>query len=252
MHAPEYLLKVWKQFDCFPMETLTKLWYYQQPNKHKQRDVSLIKEHREQYGLSGNCFDLAFCLLDAFQKEGITAYPIGHGLHTEDVHVAVIALDEQGNRYLCDLGDQWIIPILLEKEHDAFTEDRLSGFFPGAMVQVQAMDQELTISFQRPNDKISRQSYDLTPIDREEFTKAAESCQRLIDPVPLLEYRMPYKREIAHWEFDRWSIFLSTKEGLLKEPRLTTIEGWAERIHQVTGGDKDFVRQVLEQYQQFS
>ena len=48
---------------------------YNQNSSKKQRDVSLMKEHRSQYGLSGNCFDLAIWLLDELQKDGITATP---------------------------------------------------------------------------------------------------------------------------------------------------------------------------------
>ncbi len=47
-------------------------------------------------GVTGNCYDLAIWLLDEFDNDGITAYPIGHDLGTDDAHVAVMALDEEG------------------------------------------------------------------------------------------------------------------------------------------------------------
>lgn len=87
MFAPESILTTWIKFDSFPMETLTKAWFYKQGTRKKQRDVALMKEHRNKYGLSGNCFDLAIWLLDEFQKDGIQAYPIGHNLNTEHAHV---------------------------------------------------------------------------------------------------------------------------------------------------------------------
>lgn len=59
MFAPQNILNVWRKFDEFPMERLTKLWFYNQDNPKKQRDVALMKEHRSHYGISGNCFDLA-------------------------------------------------------------------------------------------------------------------------------------------------------------------------------------------------
>lgn len=118
MFAPQNILNVWRKFNEFPIERLTKLWFYNQENHKKHRDVALMKEHRSQYGISGNCFDLAIIwLLDELQKDRITAYPIDHDLNSEDTHVAVIALDESGNRSLCDLGDQgdqWINPILID------------------------------------------------------------------------------------------------------------------------------------------
>lgn len=112
------------------METLTKLWFYNENNNNnKQRNVSLMREHRSKYGLSGNCFDLAIWLLDEFKNDGITAYPVGHNLNSKDAHVAVIALDVSGSRYLCDLGDQWINPILVDTNNENYTDEKLSGFF---------------------------------------------------------------------------------------------------------------------------
>ncbi|MBS4162322.1 hypothetical protein GWP49_35325, partial [Klebsiella pneumoniae] len=116
MQASKNILTTWRKFDRFPMETLTKAWFYQQAGNRKQREVSLMKEHYRQFGISGNCFDLAIWLLDEFSKQGIEAYPIGHHFKTEDAHAAVIALDERGRRFLCDLGDQWLQPILVDIE----------------------------------------------------------------------------------------------------------------------------------------
>lgn len=59
LNAPHSILSVWKKFDRFPMETLTKAWFYDKAGIKKQREVSLMKEHHDQYGITGNCFDLA-------------------------------------------------------------------------------------------------------------------------------------------------------------------------------------------------
>jgi hypothetical protein len=248
MFAPQSILNVWRKFDEFPMERLTKLWFYYQDSRKKQRDVSLMREHRSQYGISGNCFDLAIWLLDELQKDRITAYPIGHDLNSEDAHVAVIALDELGNRYLCDLGDQWIKPILIDKNNENYTDDKLSGYFPGANVQVIPKGHDLEILYHRPNGKVSKQEYNINPIDIDYFLQAAEYSQNLINPNPLLECRIPYKNEIAHWEFSNWESFLSTSEGLFEEPKLDTVEKWAFKINEVTGYDMEFLVKVLEQY----
>jgi hypothetical protein len=77
MHPKQSMLQTWKKFDSFPMETLTKAWYFDKGTPKKQRDVSQMKEHRERYGITGNCFDLALWLLDEFKKDGVKAYPIG-------------------------------------------------------------------------------------------------------------------------------------------------------------------------------
>ncbi|WP_239984524.1 hypothetical protein [Lentibacillus sediminis] len=129
-------METWHKFDNFPMEILSKLWVFNQEKEGSQRDVSLMKEHRQRYGLSGNCFDLTIWLLDELGKNGVEAYPIGHDLNTEDAHVAVIALDEIGNRYLCDLGDQWIVPVLIDGNSEDFGFDKHSRFFPAAEIQV--------------------------------------------------------------------------------------------------------------------
>ena len=244
MLAPEPILNVWNRFNDFPMERLTKLWFYHQGTEKKQRSVSLMKEHREQYGITGNCFDLSIWLLDAFQKEGITAYPISQNLHS-----AVIALDEAGNRYLCDLGDQWISPILVSGNHEEYTVEKLSGFFPGAMVQVKHSGPNFEILYHRPNGKISKQVYYPTPIDNDYFLKAAEYSQNLINKPPLLECRIPYKNETAHWEFSNWESFLSNSEGLFHEPKLNTTEEWANKIHEMTGYDRQFLQTTLEMYE---
>lgn len=247
MIAPEQIMTVWKTFDDFPMETLTKAWYFNKAQK-KQREVALMKEHRAQYGITGNCFDLAYWLLDEFKRSGVKAYPIGHDLHTEDAHVAVVAVDERGRRYLCDLGDQWIQPVLIDSECEDYSNEKLDGFFPGARIQVSPHDEQLTVLYERPNGKVSKQVYDTRVVEMGEFKRAAEHSQHLIKPVPLLECRVPFKEETAHWEFYNWRSFMSTTAGLYNERDLTSIEEWTARIHKRTGYDELFVLEVLEIY----
>ena len=249
MLPPKTILATWEKFDTFPMETLTKAWFYKKGRSKKQRDVSLMREHRHQYGISGNCFDLAIWLLDEFKRDGIEAYPIGHSLHTDGAHAAVIALDESGNRYLCDLGDQWLKPILVDTVSDAYTDEKLSGFFPAADIQVRNGEKDVAIRYHRPNGKVSQQTFDLQPIEMDVFIQAAEFSQSRIKPEPLLECRIPYKSEIAHWEFYNWGSFLSTNEGLFHEPTCNTLEEWVVRLNQQTGYDMGFLSSVLEEYE---
>ncbi|GGF29278.1 hypothetical protein GCM10010954_30520 [Halobacillus andaensis] len=244
----EDILKTWRKFDHFPMETVSKLWVY---NKHKagrQRDIAQMREDRQKYGLSGNCFDLAIWLLDEFKKDGIKAYPIGHDIDAEGAHVAVIAVDETGGRYLCDLGDQWITPILIDSHRQDFSEEKLSGVFPAAKIQVKPGREHLEILYHRPNGKVSKQTYDTTPIEAEEFRTAAEASQNRISPPPLIECRVGYKDETAHWEFDDWEITWSTTEGLIKKESNETMSELADVIETTTGMDKGIVQTVLELY----
>lgn len=185
MIASNDILLTWRKFDRFPMETLTKAWYDQRAGEKKQRDVSLMKEHYRQYGISGNCFDLAIWLLDEFQKNGIEAYPIGHHFKTDGAHAAVIALDEKGRRFLCDLGDQWLQPILVDVDSEDYTVEKLSGFFPAAQVQVRPLSERIEIVYHRPNGKTSTQIYHPEPVDKKLFLEAAEYSQTVLSGEPL-------------------------------------------------------------------
>ncbi|WP_226673352.1 hypothetical protein [Rossellomorea aquimaris] len=248
MNASDSILNTWNKFNDFPMETLTKVWFYNEGSAKKQRDVSLMREHREQFGMSGNCFDLALWLLDEFKRDGIEAYPVGHNLGSEEAHAAVIALNEKGERYLCDLGDQWLNPILIDTKSPDYTTEKLDGFFPAAMVQVLDHPTGIEVHYHRPNGKVSKQAFQTERIEMETFLKAAEHSQHMIKNHPLLECRIPYQSETAHWEFYNWESFLSTTEGLIKDQKLATVEEWAERIHGKTGYHKAILINILEHY----
>ncbi|WP_017185360.1 hypothetical protein [Alkalibacillus haloalkaliphilus] len=248
MYPPESILSVWRKFDNFPLEVLTKVWYDQQSLDEKQRSVELMKEHRQQYGTSGNCFDLSIWLLQEFKENGLYAYPVGHDWYTEKAHVAVVVLDEWGRRYLCDLGDQWILPILLDEESEDFTNESLTGFFPAARVEVRPKPEEVTIVYHRPGGKLSSQTYQLEPLTESELWIMAEFSQQNINPRPLIESRVHTPSEVQHWEFNNWESFLSTNDGLFYDPKLEKIDLLAERISLRTGIVQKFVIETLEMY----
>lgn len=248
MYPSKQIIDTWNKCSQFPMETLTKAWFYNKNTKKKQRDITLMREHHQQYGITGNCFDLVIWLLDECKKDGIEAYPIGQHLHTKSAHVAVIMLDENGNRYLCDLGDQWIYPVLIDAQNDYFTNEKISGFFPGANIQINPQNHDFEVLYHRPNGKISKQVYNGTPIDLSTLLHAAEFSQNEIKPRPLLECKTVYKNEMAHWEFLDWESFLSTSEGLFYDQKLETIQEWADRIHSKTRYDKQFLLEALTIY----
>ncbi|ANX11606.1 hypothetical protein ABE41_006265 [Fictibacillus arsenicus] len=253
MYPKLSILQTWKKFDSFPMETLTKAWYFDKGTPKKQRDVSQMKEHRERYGITGNCFDLVLWLLDEFKKDGVKAYPIGSKFNTEKAHVAVIALDENGRRYLCDLGDQWLTPILVDTSAEDFSNDKLTGFFPGAKIQVLPENNGfIEILYHRPNGKWSTQTFNLEPIEMNAFMQAAEFSQNHIGLYPLFECRIPYKFEVAHWEFYNWESFLSTNDGLHDEEQTYSIEHWVNVIHEKANYNKDFLFDALTKYKQIT
>jgi hypothetical protein len=249
MQAQSEILNVYNRFHDFGMETFTKAWLYHHGGTPKQRSVEQMQEHRALYGSSGNCFDLAYWLLSEFQREGIRAYPIGRDLKTPHAHVAVIAEDGDGYRYLCDLGDQWLQPILLDSRAPHYTPEALSGFFPAATVAVTSDDDTFTLTFTRCTGKQSVWSYSFTPLDLTVLREAGEYSQNFIKK-PLFEKRIPDPRlpETAHWEFYDWKSFISTSHGLYDEEPLATNEEWAERIHKITGMSAAFALDVLNLY----
>lgn len=82
-----------------------------------------MKEHRHNYGTSGNCFDLALRLIHEFSEAGIES-----SLFTSGAHVAVIAIYN---------GYKLVVqPILIDPGSSEFSEDLLDLFFPAAEVRV--------------------------------------------------------------------------------------------------------------------
>ncbi|MFB4261891.1 hypothetical protein ACE106_22420 [Shouchella clausii] len=243
MKAPQRVIDIWRRFDDFPMETLTKAWYSQIASVNKQRTVDLMKLHREEYGTSGNCFDLAIWLINEFRENQLQAYAV----FTPDLHVAVVVIDDEGRKYLCDLGDQWIQPILIDREHEEYTEEFLEEFFPGAQIKLTAQLENLVVTYRRPNGKESHQTFNLTPVSDNELIAAGETTQRNIRS-PLVEKRIFMDDQVAHWEFDNYQSFICYNTGREIEKQLSRVEEWANRISKVSGMDEDVVLQALEVY----
>lgn len=244
MRATRDILNVWRKFDSFPMETITKAWYFQLSSENKQRTVDQMIAHREQYGTSGNCFDLAIWLIHEFRQANLPSYAV----LTPDSHVAVVAINEKGNRYLCDLGDQWIEPILIDRDSDEYTEEYLDHFFPGARVKLKSNDDNsLFVKYRRPNGKEMDQTYLLKPISDEQLMIEAEKTQRSLR-TPLVEMRIFTDREVIHWEFDDFISFYSSMEGKQMESELPTQKEWAERIYEVSGISTNIIKDAFEVY----
>lgn len=248
MNAPKQILHVWNQFKHFPMETLTKAWYANQNPVKYQRSVSQMKEHYNQFKITGNCFDLAILLLHELKQYNIRAYAIGHDLYTEEAHVAVIAVDEHNYKYLCDLGDQWIQPICIDQQNPLFHSEDCVGFFPGATIQVHPVKEDVEIFYKRPNGKVSKQFFNLKPIDESTLLEAAEYSQQHIRPRPLLECRQYGEEEVTHWEFYNWHSFTSAMDGLTEDQDLQSVQEWAARIHSNTGYHVEFLVEALTLY----
>ncbi|KSU81974.1 hypothetical protein GA0061096_3570 [Fictibacillus enclensis] len=248
MNVPEELLAVWRRFDDFPMENLTKAWCTQHMDRQKQREVSLMKEHHEQYGMTGNCFDLALWLLHDLKEAGIKAYGIGRGLMTDAAHVAVIALDEEGRRYLCDLGDQWLSPIPLDAESP--DEKWHRGFFPAAEIRTFLISgNEIEVHYLRPNGKVSKQVFDTGPIDEDVLWEAADYSQKHIKSFPHVECRVIRHGKSAHWEMNDWQSFFRTDDGIILESPAGLLEEWASRIVEKTGIHRNVVEEALRIYE---
>jgi hypothetical protein len=249
MKAPKQILEIWKRFNAFPMETVTKAWIYAEERRGRQRTVAEMKEHWQRYNIAGNCFDLALWFLEECRQAGIDAFPVGSCFHTPHAHVAVVAKDENGYAYLCDLGDQWIQPVLIDPESDEYSEEILTGFFPGAKIKVQANSDSVKVTYFRRNGKESSQLYSLHRVSDKELLQAAQYSQNIIKEAPLIEIRVPFEHETARWEFWKWRSFISTNsQGLIHEEPLQSLEEWAERIHERTRMDREVLYQALSYY----
>ena len=169
MQATPEILAVWRKFDRFPMETLTKAWF-----RGGQRTVEQMKAHRAEFGTSGNCFDLALWLLAEFAEAGIEAYAVGSDMQSDRAHVAVAALDGQGSPYLCDLGDLWLQPVLVDPKRSDFSNEKLRGFFPGAEVEVHVQEGSCEVRYHRKGGKWKPQVYSLRKVSTEELIAAGE------------------------------------------------------------------------------
>ncbi len=238
--APASILSIWKQFDSFPMETLTKAWVLKNKPHLGQRDVAEMKSHREKTGASGNCFDLAIWLLHEFEQAAIPAYAVGDFMGTPEAHVGVIAVDGEGQRFLCDLGDQWIQPIAVDLQSDQLHE----GFFAGAKVKLATEGRRLNVDYHRPGGKVSHQTYDLSPVSKADLLEAGEVSQKNLSP-PLVEMRLVENGETIHWEFDKYKSCLSRMSGLENEEPCITDEAWAQRIALRTGANASYVLGAL-------
>lgn len=237
--APNNILEVWRKFDSFPMETLTKAWFLKNSPSVGQRSVPEMIEHRDRFGASGNCFDLSIWLLEEFKRAGIQAYGIGHGLGTTKAHVAVVALDSTGRRYFCDLGDLWIQPMLI----DAPLVKQI-GFFAGAEISSHIQGNRFEVIYGRPGGKQSRQQCDLTPISDKKFFEYGNFSQENLSR-PLVEMRLFQPDETKHWEYENARSSISSMQGLEVQPSCASLAEWSQRVSQVTNMQADYVLECL-------
>lgn len=249
MRAPQEILDVWHLFDDKPMDTVMKLWWSKQPEGGGQRSVSLIKEHYAQYGVAGNCVDLSLWLIEEFRNRGIEAYGIADDVNAKRAHIAVIAVDQDGNKYLCDLGDQWIQPMFIN-ENLKPSPEWISGYFPAAKVKQETTGHKTKLLFQRPNGKVSSSTFNTAPLKDDFLWDLSERVQLVFRKSPLIEIRLSINDEIAHWEFDNWTSFLSTSEKLTKEESNLSLDEWVQRIHSRTGMNKAFLDEALRYYKE--
>lgn len=222
------------------METLTKAWFLKRNHLARQRTVPEMLAHREKTGASGNCFDLALWLLHELEREKVEAYGVGHDLGTEHAHVAVLALDESGRRYFCDLGDLWIRPLPLD---DGEISKR-SGYFTGAWVSGKVSENSLELTFDRAGGKQSREHCGLARISGKELAEYGDYSQARVSR-PLVEMRLYSPKETTHWEFDDGKSFVSSMAGLEKEEPCLSEAEWSERIAKRTGMHSGYVKECM-------
>lgn len=237
--APRDVLDVWRSFDDFPMETLTKAWVYERGGP-RQRTVEDMETQRARFGASGNCFDLAIWLRQRLQDAGIESWFVGHDITNKDAHVAVAAADGDGRLYLCDLGDLWLQPVAVEPTIDI----PLRGFFPGADITTRQEGGAFVVDYMRFGGKTSTQKYDLSAIPADVFSEAAERNQANLAQL-LVEVRDA--PNLAHWEYQNGVARWSRHTGLSEEQVDGTTPG-AAIIAERSGMDVAYVAECLEAF----
>lgn len=244
MRAPDTILSIWRQFDRVPMETFTKGWWHTRcEGKPRQRTPAEMEEHRRLVGAGGNCFDMAVWLQHRLQGAGVHVRLIGHDLETPEAHVAVLARSEEGFKYLCDLGDQWLEPILISPESPEFSGGWQEGFFPGRSVRVERTPERVLIHYRRATGKVSQQAYQLDHLNEEDVRRACDHSQRLLRR-PFCEMLLPDPDtgERVLWEYDRGESFWNLEGGPVFEPKADSQDGWVNRIATRTGMAPELIR----------
>ena len=238
--APPELLAVWRTFDGFPMETLSKARVYAREGP-RQRSVAELEADRARYGASGNCFDLALWLRHRLRAAGFVAEVISDDIGDRDAHVAVLAQTGAGRRYLCDLGDMWLQPIAV----DAPVLEPVPWFFPAARVTLRCDGPRRVVTMHRPGGKRAAQRYDLTPVGDEALARACAANQEHLAQA-LVEVRDPARD--AHWEYDGGVARWSAPSGLTREPALADEAAEAARIAARTGMAAGYVLECLQAF----
>jgi hypothetical protein len=228
------------------METFTKVWWNEQcGDVARQRTVDEMVAHRHEYGTGGNCFDLALWLRHELQQAGIPARIIGHDLNTVHAHVAVLAEGGDGAQYLCDLGDQWLQPVLITPQREDWSPDWLRGFFPGRDIQITPVGDSLVVAY-RHSGRAATQRFDLAVIGQAELDRACHHSQSLIRR-PYCEMLLPHvSGSIEHWEYADGRSFWHLESGTEYEAPCASAGEWAARIADHTGMDSSLIRHVIE------
>lgn len=191
------------------METLRKAWLHTERRVH-QRTLQEMEDDRGRQGTSGSCFDLALWLRDAFAGAHIDAFLIGTALDALNQHVAVCAIGPDGERYLCDLGDQWIQPILL---------DEVRGRFECLPLTCE----HRTIRYIRHGGGSSQQTFSLRRMRMKDVMQAAEISQCTLR-YPLCDVRLYGPIGVEHWALSAGRCRVSG--GSRKSPRRERSARW--------------------------
>lgn len=242
--SPE-ILNVWRRFDSFPSETLTKAWFLKHASFLGQRNLQQIREHRRLYGASGNSFDLAIWLIDELRNAGIEAHGIGSDLGTPQAHAAVVALGADGRRYLCDLGGQWLRPYPLDHEDLRQAPEGDDGFVVGARIRiVETRGSSVHFEKVQPDGERAANIYDLRRISDSSLFEAGHDAQSRPGPA-IVKMRLFDRPDPAEWVFEKGAGFIRSSSGTKPEPAAASLMDWCFRIEEKTGMAAPYVEECL-------
>lgn len=249
MRANAALLSVWRRFARVPTETFTKIWWNERcGGLPRQRTVTEMIAHRREFGTGGNCFDLALWLCHDLQQSGIPARIVGHDLCAAHAHVAVIAGEAHSGEFLCDIGDQWLQPILISPDCQGFSTGWHTGFFAGREVRIDTEGRSLAVAY-RHKGKVASRRFDPAAVEGSALDQACHYSQNLVRN-PICELLLPYQSgEVEHWEYDNNQSFWGLSSGAVYEAQCATQAEWAERISQRSGMSVELIRTAFQLYE---
>lgn len=256
MRAPEPVLRIWRSLVGVPAENLSHRWWRaREAGEAKQRSVPLLEKHRAEWGTGGDSYDLTIWLMAKYQAAGFLADAVQPPADVDDRSpLAVMVKDPLGRRYLCDLNEPWLEPVLVSPRSYDFSPGFHSGFHPEGDVRVEVEEKRCRITLRRAGGGpvFGERIFELRAIPPELLVERAETDPERTRPDRLAVRRLARHPETGAWGVwffaatgDAWRSGWRLPSGLIDEPPCRGLEAWVERVSERSGIAAEIVEEVL-------